>query len=111
MKYLYSFGLVIFFCVGAYGQKTNITPTVSPSLFRTTDPITVTYDVTGTSLASLTSLYIWVWIPDKSINAKYNVNPASTNPSLTANAKFTKSTADGKTLFSITFTPSQFFES
>lgn len=86
-----------------------VNPTVTPSIFTSDDQITVTYDVTGTSLASLSNAYIWVWIPDENIDAKYNVNPASNNAALTANAKFAKTTSEGKTVFSITFTPSDFF--
>lgn len=84
------------------------TPTISPALFRTTDPITVTYDVTGTSLANLTTAYAWVWIPG-SFDSQWNVNPANSNTAKTDNAKFTKSLVEGKTLFTITFTPSTFF--
>jgi hypothetical protein len=92
--------------ISSFAQKVTVDPTVSPALFRYNDQITVTYDVTGTSLANLATAYIWVWIPDKTINAQYNINPATTaaNP-----AKFTKTVADGKTTFSITFKPSDFF--
>ena len=46
----------------ANAQKVAIDPVVSPALFRYNDQITVTYDVTGTSLANLSVAYIWVWI-------------------------------------------------
>src|SRR5687768_10764834 len=90
--------------------KESINPSVSPALFRYNTSITVTYDVTGTPLASLGSAYIWVWIPGKNTNAKYNINPASSDATKTNNAKFTKSVVNGKTLFTITFTPSAFFD-
>lgn len=90
-------------------DKESINPTISPALFRYNDQITVTYDVTGTPLASLTNAYIWVWIPGKNTDAKYNVNPASTNTTLTNNAKFVKSESDGHTYFTIVFAPSDFF--
>jgi 1,4-alpha-glucan branching enzyme len=95
-------------CVQA--QKVTLSPTVAPALFRAGDEITVTYDVTGTSLANLANAYIWVWIPDSNIDAKYNISPASSNTSATDNAKFTKTVSEGKTLFSITFIPQDFFE-
>ena len=94
----------------AAAQKQDIKPTVEPAIFASTTEITVTYDVTGNTLANLSSAWIWVWIPDKSIDAKFNVNPASDNTSLTDNAKFTKSTADNKTTFTITFKPQDFFD-
>lgn len=102
--------LIMLLWVGSYAfAKESIDPTISPALFKYNDQITVTYDVTGTSLASLTSAWIWVWIPGKNIDAKYNTNPANSNATLTDNAKFIKSTANGKTTFSITFKPSDFF--
>lgn len=96
---------IISFVSSSWGQV-SLNPQFSPALFKYNDPITVTYDVTGTSLASLSSAYIWVWIPGKNIDAKYNINPAT---AAAENAKFQKSIVDGKTLFTITFTPSEFF--
>jgi len=96
------------FCL--FGQKVSLDPSITPSLFRYNDQITVTYDVTGTTLASLTDAYIWVWIPGANINAKYNVTPANNDPAKTNNAKFTKSVNNGRTYFAITFTPSSFFD-
>jgi 1,4-alpha-glucan branching enzyme len=94
------------------GQTVTLNPTIAPTLFHYNDPITVTYDVTGTSLASLADAWVWVWIPgNTAINAKYNTNPASANAALTVNAKCIKSVVSGKTLFAITFTPSTFFAS
>jgi len=91
-------------------QKQDIKPTVEPAIFTSSTEITVTYDVTGNSLADLASAWIWVWIPDKNIDAKYNVNPASDDAALTDNVKFTKSTADSKTTFTITFKPQDVFD-
>ncbi len=105
--FLFSFLLTIDF---AHAQV-NLNPTVTPSIFRASDEITVTYDVTGTTLASLTNAYIWVWIPGENIDAKYNINPASNNTAQTNFAKFTKTTDGGRTLFSLTFKPADFFAS
>jgi 1,4-alpha-glucan branching enzyme len=110
MKRFYIFFFQFFACVTVYAQPLAITPTVTPSIFKPDDEIKFTYDVTGTSLAALTNAYIWVWIPSQSIDAKYNINPASNNSTATNNAKFTKSVAGGKTTFSITFTPANFFD-
>ena len=102
--------VLLFFCPFiSLAQTVSLNPTVSPALFRYNDQITVVYDVTSSQLlSSLTNAYAWVWIPGTSINAQYNINPATTaaNP-----AKFTKSIVDGKTLFTLTFTPSTFFTS
>jgi 1,4-alpha-glucan branching enzyme len=106
MKQTLSFLVVVMASVVAYGQKVTLSPTITPSLFQYNSTITVTYDATGTSLASLTDAWLWTWIPNASIDAKYNINPATAAASA---AKFTKSVANGKTTFSITFKPSDFF--
>jgi 1,4-alpha-glucan branching enzyme len=92
----------------SFGQKVSVTPTITPGLFTTTDQITVKYNVTGTSLASLSAAYIWVWIPNQSLDAKYNINPAT---SAADPAKFTKSVDNGQTYFTISFVPQNFFNS
>ncbi|MFN8341547.1 MAG: alpha-amylase family glycosyl hydrolase [Cyclobacteriaceae bacterium] len=102
--------LLVVCCTSAsLAQKVSINPTVTPAIFKSSDVITVTYDVTGTSLAGLSNAWIWVWIPGKNVNAKYNVNPASSNTALTDNAKFTASVNGNKNLFSLTFKPADFF--
>jgi 1,4-alpha-glucan branching enzyme len=93
-------------CSWSVAQTVTLTPTITPALFQYNDQITVTYDVTGTSLANLANAWIWVWIPGKSINAKYNINPATAAADA---AKFTKSVSGGTTKWSITFKPSDFF--
>ncbi|MCK5370812.1 MAG: hypothetical protein KAQ62_19750, partial [Cyclobacteriaceae bacterium] len=98
---LYSYALL---------AKEDIKPSIEPAIFTSATEITVTYDVTGNTLANLNAAWIWVWIPDKNIDAKYNVNPASENTTLTDNAKFTKSTENDKTLFKLTFSPKDFFD-
>jgi 1,4-alpha-glucan branching enzyme len=107
--------LLVLFCnvmaALAFAQTTSLDPTISPALFQPSTTITVTYDVTGTSLANLTQAWAWVWIPNVNINAKYNFNPASSNTTQTNNAKFVKSVVSGRTLFTLTFKPSDFFAS
>ncbi|MDZ7604522.1 MAG: hypothetical protein U5K79_02820 [Cyclobacteriaceae bacterium] len=111
---LSSYALIFLFTFlfgAAAAQKQDIKPTISPAIFTYETEITVTYDVTGTPLANLATTWIWVWIPDTNIDAKYNVNPASTNAALSDNAKLTKAVADGKTTFTIKFKPTDFFSS
>ncbi|MBS1680133.1 MAG: T9SS type A sorting domain-containing protein [Bacteroidetes bacterium] len=99
---------ILVLSINLLGQKVSLNPTISPTLFHYNDQITVTYDVTNTSLAGLTDAWVWVWIPNTTINANYNINPATT---AAAPAKCTKSTTNGKTIFTITFKPSDFFSS
>lgn len=102
--------LLIVFLVAGWSlltaQKVTLNPTITPTLFQYNEQITVTYDVTGTALANLSNAWIWVWIPGKNINAKYNITPATTAADP---AKFTKSVTGGLTKWSITFKPSDFF--
>ncbi|GHN01268.1 hypothetical protein WSM22_27570 [Cytophagales bacterium WSM2-2] len=92
-----------------FAQKANVNPAISPTFFRYNDLITVSYDVTGTNMATLTDAWVWVWLPNaSSINAKYNINPATAAASA---AHCTKSTPSGKVIFSVTFKPSDFFAS
>lgn len=107
--------LIIFLAgLGSLGwaqNKVTLNPSITPALFHYNDQITVTYDVTGTTMASLTNAWVWVWIPlppNSSINAKYDISPAT---AAAAPAQCTKSTPSGKTLFTITFKPSDFFSS
>lgn len=86
------------------------TPTISPEFFLASEEITITYDVTGTNLASLSEAYIWMWLPDKSIDAPSNINPANSNPEATDQAKMTKSSVEGKTLFKITMVLTDFYD-
>ncbi len=95
-----------FVVLQSVAQKVTINPTISPASFQPSDNITVTYDVTGTTLASLTNAWAWVWIPGKNIDARFNLNPATATADP---AKFTKVVEDGKTLFRITFKPQDFF--
>ena len=95
-------------CSVSFAQKVAVDPIISPALFKYDDQITVTYDVTGTTLANLSSAYIWIWIPGENIDAKYNINPAT---SAAEPARFTKTVNGSTTIFSITFRPSDFFSS
>src|SRR6478736_9698985 len=109
MRIQFTIILLLLSVVITWAQKVTLNPTITPALFRYNDQITVTYDVTGTSLASLTTAWVWVWIPNTTIGAPYDVNPASSNTTATDHAKCTKSTPGGQTLFTITFKPADFF--
>ena len=98
---------VFFTGISSYASVT-LSPTITPAFFKYNDQITIKYDVTGTSLASLTSAWAWVWIPGTTINAKYNINPATSSASP---AQFIKSVVSGHTYFTITLRPSDFFSS
>ncbi len=102
-------GLVILATSTSFAQKVAVTPSISPDFFTPDEEITITYDVTGTSLSSLTDAWLWLWLPDLSnVDVPTNVNPANSDPSNTDQAKFTKSVEEGRTLFKISLTLTEF---
>jgi hypothetical protein len=108
---LYLFLILVFTGVHtAFAQKQDIQPTIEPALFTPGTEITVRYDVTDNVLKNLGNAWIWVWIPDEGIDARFNINPASNNSAATDKAKFTKSTQGGVTVFTITFIPEEVFD-
>lgn len=103
------FIVILLASIGAMGQKVNIQPSISPQFFKVDDTITITYDVTGTSMSSFTDAWLWFWVPNRNdISIASNVSPASSNTAASDKAKFTKSSVGGKQLFSITFKISEF---
>jgi 1,4-alpha-glucan branching enzyme len=102
-------GLIFIASSTSFAQKAEITPTISPDFFTPDEEITITYDVTGTSLSSLSEAWLWLWLPDLSnVDVPSNINPASSDPSNTDKAKFTKSVEEGRTLFKISLTLTEF---
>ncbi|NMM50426.1 alpha-amylase family glycosyl hydrolase [Marinigracilibium pacificum] len=113
MKNLYSLLLILLIPFSSFSQdKTDIQPTISPASFSLNTEITITYDVTGTNLASLSSAYLWMWLPDhESVSFSFNVNPANSNTTATDPAKFTKNVDGNTTTFSLTLTPADYMSS
>jgi hypothetical protein len=112
MRYIYSLVLILSLVVQTLGQNVNVQPTFSPEFFGMNEPVTITYDVTGTKLSNLTTTYLWIWAPDASVDAPTNVNPANSNMAVSDAAMFIKTkTAEGRTQFSITITPKDFLNS
>lgn len=108
MKKSLTFFSFLLICNILWSQNANI-PTIEPTFFAADEEITITYDVTGTSLQSLTEAWIWMWIPGKGIDAPSNVNPANSNTAATDAAKLTRTTSQtGRIFFSITLTPTTF---
>lgn len=89
--------------------QTSIEPNIAPAFFAADEEVTITYEVSGTPLQSLSEVWLWMWVPGKGIDAPSNVNPASSNPTATNGAKFTRTTGNGGSVFfSITLTPTDF---
>lgn len=109
LRYLVGF-IGLWLCMTPlYAQNTEVRPTISPQFFSADEEITITYDVTGTSLSSLSEAWIWLWLPELSnVDVASNVNPANSDPSKTDVAKFTKVQENGKTYFSLSLTLTDF---
>ncbi|SMG18022.1 Por secretion system C-terminal sorting domain-containing protein [Marivirga sericea] len=94
----------------SFAQNVNLQPTIEPEFFSADEQITITYNVTGTSLSSLDDAYMWMWLPNNSTtDAPSNINPADSDPEATAQAKLQKLNENGQTLFRISLTPTLFY--
>ncbi len=83
---------------------------ISPAIFTSETEITVTFNVTGNSLANEDDAWLWSWIPNENIDARSNINPAGSNSELTDPVKLTKSVSNGQTTFSLSFVPQDLFD-
>ncbi|MEQ8472913.1 MAG: alpha-amylase family glycosyl hydrolase [Marinoscillum sp.] len=109
LRYLVGFIGLWLYMTPLCAQNTEVRPTISPQFFSADEEITITYDVTGTSLSSLSEAWIWLWLPELSnVDVASNVNPANSDPSKTDVAKFTKVQENGKTYFSLSLTLTDF---
>ncbi|MBL6449100.1 hypothetical protein JMN32_22505 [Fulvivirga sp. 29W222] len=86
------------------------TVTTSPGVFTAEDEVTLTVDVSGTSLAGYTGdVWIWAWIAEgcsSSCDAPTNIDPAG--GANTEGAKVTRDETNSD-VYRITFTPVDFF--
>ena len=99
------FLFLIFISTFANAQTVTTTPAVpSPS-----QPVTITFDVTGTDFAAknLNDVWLWTWLENGAIdiNAPTNINPATSAQDA---AKVTRSSSNPN-LYSITITATTFF--
>src|SRR5688572_19145898 len=83
--------------------------TTNPSVPSPSQPVTITFDVTGTEFATknLNDVWLWAWLENGAtdVNAATNVNPATAAQDA---AKASRSSTNPN-LYSITLTATQFF--
>ncbi len=91
--------------VTAFGQIV----TTNPAVPSPTEPVTITFDVTGTDFASknLNDVWLWAWLENgaNDADAPTNVNPATSAQDA---AKVTRS-GSSPNIYSITITATDFF--
>jgi hypothetical protein len=104
----YIITIIVLLTIHLYGYAQ--TYTTNPSPFTAEDEVTLTINVTGTSLEGYTGdVWIWSWISkgcSSSCDAPTNIDPAGA-----ANTENAKMTRDGVNadVYSITFVPTTFF--
>lgn len=91
MKKLFCFLLLTASSVFAGAQN----PTFSPSSFTAEDQVTLTFDVTGTSMAGASEAYIWLW---------GNAGDSPLNTAWTNSPDAAKMTSAGTNIWKFTFT-------
>jgi len=84
--------------------------TLDPEFVVADESVKITYEVTGTALQDLEEAWLWLWLPGNSDHeTETNINPASSNPSITDKAKLTRETGPlGEVFFSIEITLTDF---
>jgi 1,4-alpha-glucan branching enzyme len=103
--------LILFFSVGLFASLNVVgqVVTTSPAVPNPNQPVTITFDVTGTDFATknLNDVWLWSWVLNcsSSCDAATNVNPATAAQNA---AKVTRSTTNPN-LYSITITPTTFY--
>ncbi|MFT3826493.1 MAG: hypothetical protein QM731_21410 [Chitinophagaceae bacterium] len=108
MKILATIIVSLALCIGVHAQN----PTLSPSTFTAEDSVTITVDVTGTTMAGQTEAYIWIFAfktadpsgaaTDGSVNGTWtNSNPSGKMTSLGGN-KWRFGFTSGTVLFGLT---------
>lgn len=102
---------LLFFVCMSFGPLVWAQPTstVDPQVFTAEDEITLSVDVTGTSLANHTGdVWIWAWIfqgCSSNCDAPTNVNPANG----TISDALMQRDANNPNVYTISFVPTEFF--
>ena len=105
MRLVFLFALLLSCCLVAQAQ----TLTTNPEFPEADEPVTFTFDVTGTAMEGYTNdVWVWTWIAEgcaSSCDAPTNVNPATSAQS----DALTTRDGSNPNIYTITFTPTDFF--
>ena len=89
-----------------YAQQQNVNFAVSPATFNETDQITITVSNINLNTWGVSDVYLWAWSYD--INDEDSIDSPN-NGSWTSSSETQKMTKINTTTFSITFTPTTFY--
>ncbi|WP_299667711.1 alpha-amylase family glycosyl hydrolase [uncultured Polaribacter sp.] len=98
--------LLLFISFISFSQQQNATFSISPTSFEETEEITITVSNINPSIWGTADVYLWTWSFD--INDK-NIADAPNNGSWTNSSEAQKMTKVNNSTFSITFTPTTFY--
>ncbi|MEE9407731.1 MAG: alpha-amylase family glycosyl hydrolase [Polaribacter sp.] len=98
--------LLIFISFLGFGQVQNVTFSVSPSTFEETDAITITVSNVTPATWGVSDIYLWAWSYDIDDT---NSMDSPTNGSWTNSNEAQKLTNNNNGTYSITFTPTTFY--
>lgn len=98
--------ILLFFALIINAQQQNVNYAVSPASFDATDEITITINNINTTTWGVTDVYLWSWSYD--LNDENELD-APNNGSWTNSNEAHKMTKVNSTTFSITLTPTSFY--
>ena len=98
--------ILLFFALIINAQQQNVNYAVSPASFDATDEITITINNINTTTWGVTDVYLWSWSYD--LNDENEIDSPN-NGSWTNSSEAQKMTKVNSTTFSITLTPSTFY--
>ncbi len=97
---------ILFACTILVAQQQNVTFSVSPSAFNEDEQITVTVSNINLATWGVTDIYFWAWSFDSNDE---NIMDSPTNGSWTNSNEAQKLTNNGDGTYSISFTPTTFY--
>ena len=98
--------LLLFITSLSFSQVQNVTFSASPTTFNETDAITITVSDITTASWGVSDIYLWAWSYD--LNGGNSID-SPTNGSWTSSNEAQKLTNNGNGTYSITFTPTTFY--
>ena len=96
----------LFACTVILAQQQNVTFSVSPSAFNEDEQITITVSNVNPATWGVSDIYLWAWSFDSN---DANIMDSPTNGSWTNSNEAQKLTNNGDGTYSISFTPTTFY--